>query len=106
MKKNKESEIDLDILRNIEENPGVTQRLMAEELDVSLGKINYLIKSLIEKGSLIIENFKTSDNKLGYLYVITPQGMEQRRKLTLSFLNRWSEDFDKLKKEMERIENK
>ncbi len=77
MKKNKESEIDLDILRNIEENPGVTQRLMAEELDVSLGKINYLIKSLIEKGSLIIENFKTSDNKLGYLYVITPQGMEQ-----------------------------
>ncbi len=106
MKKNKESEIDLDILRNIEENPGVTQRLMAEELDVSLGKINYLIKSLIEKGSLIIENFKTSDNKLGYLYVITPQGMEQRRKLTLSFLNRRSEEFDKLKKEMERIENK
>jgi len=106
LKKNKESEIDLDILRNIEENPGVTQRLMAEELDVSLGKINYLIKSLIEKGSLIIENFKTSDNKLGYLYVITPQGMEQRRKLTLSFLNRRSEEFDKLKKEMERIENK
>jgi len=106
LKKNKESEIDLDILRNIEENPGVTQRRMAEELDVSLGKINYLIKSLIEKGSLIIENFKTSDNKLGYLYVITPQGMEQRRKLTLSFLKRKSEEFDKLKKEMERIENK
>ncbi len=106
MKKNKESEIDLDILRNIEENPGVTQRLMAEELDVSLGKINYLIKSLIEKGSLIIENFKTSDNKLGYLYVITPQGIEQRRKLTLSFLKRRSEEFDKLKKEMEHIENK
>ena len=106
MKKNKESEIDLDILRNIEENPGVTQRQMAEELDVSLGKINYLIKSLVEKGSLIIKNFKTSDNKLGYLYVITPQGLEQRRKLTLSFLNRRSEEFDKLKKEMERIENK
>ena len=79
---------------------------MAKELDVSLGKINYLIKSLIEKGSLIIENFRTSDNKLGYLYVITPKGIEQRRKLTLTFLKRRSEEFDKLKKEMERLEDK
>ena len=103
--KNKDSEIDLEILRNIEENPSLTQRQMAKELEVSLGKINYLIKSLIEKGSLIIQNFRTSDNKLGYLYVITPQGVEQRRKLTVLFLKRRSEEFDKLKKEMERIEN-
>ena len=104
--KNKDSEINLEILRNIEDNPNLTQRQMAKELDVSLGKINYLIKSLIEKGSLIIENFRTSDNKLGYLYVITPKGIEQRRKLTLEFLKRRSEEFDKLKKEMERIEDK
>jgi len=104
--KNKDSEINLEILRNIEDNPNLTQRQMAKELDVSLGKINYLIKSLIEKGSLIIENFRTSDNKLGYLYVITPKGIEQRRKLTLAFLKRRSEEFDKLKKEMERIEDK
>jgi len=84
--KNKDSEINLEILRNIEDNPNLTQRQMAKELDVSLGKINYLIKSLIQKGSLIIENFRTSDNKLGYLYVITPKGIEQRRKLTLTFL--------------------
>ena len=103
--KNKDSEIDLEILRNIEKNPSLTQRQMAKELEVSLGKINYLIKSLIEKGSLIIQNFRTSDNKLGYLYVITPQGVEQRRKLTVLFLKRRSEEFDKLKKEMERIEN-
>ena len=102
--KNKDSEINLEILRNIEDNPNLTQRQMAKELDVSLGKINYLIKSLIEKGSLIIENFRTSDNKLGYLYVITPKGIEQRRKLTLTFLKRRSEEFDKLKKEMERLE--
>jgi len=102
--KNKDSEINLEILRNIEDNPNLTQRQMAKELDVSLGKINYLIKSLIEKGSLIIENFRTSDNKLGYLYVITPKGIEQRRKLTLEFLKRRSEEFDKLKKEMERLE--
>ena len=103
--KNKDSEIDLEILRNIEENPGLTQRQMAKELDVSLGKINYLIKALIEKGSLIIDNFKTSDNKLGYLYVITPKGVEQRRKLTILFLQRKAEEFDKLKKEMNRIDN-
>jgi|TARA_B110000196_G_C20867089_1_gene530246 EPS-associated MarR family transcriptional regulator len=105
IEKNKDSEIDLEILRNIEENPSLTQRQMAKELQVSLGKINYLIKSLIEKGSLIIHNFRTSDNKLGYLYVITPQGVEQRRRLTVLFLKRRSEEFDKLKKEMERIEN-
>ena len=102
--KNKDSEIDLEILRNIEKNPNLTQRQMAKELDVSLGKINYLIKSLIEKGSLIIDNFRTSENKLGYLYVITPKGIEQRRKLTVLFLKRRAEEFDKLKKEMEHIE--
>ena len=104
-KNNKDFEIDLEILRNIEINPSLTQRQMAKDLDVSLGKINYLIKSLIEKGSLIIHNFRTSGNKLGYLYVITPEGIEQRRKLTLLFLKRRSEEFDKLKKEMERIDN-
>tara|TARA_B100001758_G_C18130780_1_gene463706 strand:+ start:166 stop:492 length:327 start_codon:yes stop_codon:yes gene_type:complete len=103
--KNKDSEINLEILRNLESNPNLTQRQMAKELDVSLGKINYLIKSLIEKGSLIVENFKTSENKLGYLYVITTKGIEQRRKLTLAFLKRRSEEFDKLKKEMEQLEN-
>ena len=103
--KKKHSEIDLEILRNIEVNPNLTQRQMAKDLGVSLGKINYLIKSLIKKGSLIIHNFRTSDNKLGYVYVITPEGLEQRKKLTVLFLKRRSEEFDKLKKEMERIEN-
>lgn len=103
--RDKVSEIDLEILRNIEDNPSLTQREMAQELDVSLGKINYLIKSLVDKGSLIVDNFKTSDNKLGYLYIITPKGIEQRRKLTILFLKRKSEEFDKLKKELERIEN-
>lgn len=102
--KDKESEMDLEIFRNIEDNPTVTQRQMAKELDVSLGKINYLVKSLIDKGSLIVDNFRTSDNKLGYLYVITPKGIEQRRKLTVLFLKRKAEEFDKLKKEMERID--
>jgi len=99
------SEIELEILRNIEANPNLTQRQIAKDLDMSLGKTNYLIQALLGKGLLIINNFRTSDNKLGYLYLLTPKGIETRRKLTILFLQRKSDEFDKLKKEMERIKN-
>ena len=99
------SEEELEILRNIEENPNLTQRQMAKDLNMSLGKTNYLIKALLGKGFLIINNFRTSNNRLGYLYVLTPEGVEKRKKLTKLFLQRKSEEFDKLKKDMERIKN-
>ena len=106
MKKRKNySEEELEILRKIQENPNFTQRQIAEHLGLSLGKINYLIKALISKGFLKIGNFKRSDNKLGYLYMLTPEGVETKKKLTLLFLQRKSEEFDKLKKEMEHINN-
>jgi len=99
------SEEELEILRKIEENPNLTQRQIAEHLGLSLGKINYLIQALIGKGFLKIGNFKRSNNKLGYLYLLTPEGVETKKKLTILFLGRKSEEFDKLKKEMERINN-
>ncbi len=99
------SETELEILTNIEANPNLTQRQIAKKLGVSLGKTNYLIKALLSKGILKINNFRRSDNKLGYLYVLTPKGLEIRRKLTTLYLQRKSEEFDKLKKEMERIKN-
>ena len=99
------SEVELEILRKIEENPNLTQRQIAEHLGLSLGKINYLIQALLGKGFLMIDNFRRSDNKLGYLYLLTPEGVETKKKLTILFLQRKSEEFDKLKKEMERIEN-
>lgn len=99
------SETELEILSNIEANPNLTQRQIAKNLGVSLGKTNYLIKALLSKGFLKINNFRRSDNKLGYLYVLTPKGLEIRRKLTTLYLQRKSEEFDKLKKEMERIKN-
>ncbi len=106
MKKRKNySEEELEILRKIEENPNLTQRQIAEHLGLSLGKINYLIRALINKGFLMIGNFKRSDNKLGYLYLLTPEGVETKKKLTILFLQRKSEEFDKLKKEMEQINN-
>ena len=106
MKKSKNhSEVELEILRNIETNPNLTQRQIARDLDMSLGKTNYLIKALLKKGLVKINNFKTSDNKLGYIYLLTPEGIEAKRNLTILFLQRISEEFDKLKKEMERIKN-
>ena len=70
------SETELEILRKIEENPRLTQRQIAEQMDLSLGKINYLIKALLNKGLLKINNFRRSDNKLGYLYLLTPKGVD------------------------------
>ena len=97
------SEVELEILRKIEENPNLTQRQIAEHLGLSLGKINYLIQALLGKGFLMIDNFRRSDNKLGYLYLLTPEGVETKKKLTILYLGRKSEEFDKLKKEMEHI---
>ena len=99
------SEVELEILRKIEENPNLTQRQIAEHLGFSLGKINYLIQALMSKGFLMIGNFKRSNNKLGYLYLLTPEGVDTKKKLTILFLQRKSEEFDKLKKEMEHINN-
>ena len=93
-KKINNSEEELEILRQIEENPNLTQRQIADHLGLSLGKINYLIKALLEKGVVKVDNFKRSDNKLGYLYLLTPEGVERKRKLTLLFIQRKSEEFD------------
>ena len=98
------SEEELEILRQIEENPNLTQRQIAEHLGLSLGKINYLIKALLGKGMVKVDNFRKSDRKLGYLYLLTPEGVERKRKLTLLFLQRKAEEFDRLKKEINRID--
>ena len=95
----------MEILRKVAENPKLTQRQIAEQMGLSLGKINYLIKALLDKGSLKIGNFRKSDNKLGYLYLLTPEGVETKRNLTLLFLKRKSEEFDRLSMEVQRIDN-
>lgn len=98
------SEEELEILRKIEENPNLTQRQIAEHLGLSLGKINYLIKALLGKGIVKVDNFRKSDRKIGYLYLLTPEGVERKRKLTLLFLQRKAEEFDRLKEEINRID--
>jgi len=94
-------EIHLQVLRIIESNPEITQRELAESLGVSLGKTNYCLKALIDKGWLKANNFKNSNNKLAYAYVLTPTGIEEKANITARFLKRKLWEFEALKEEIE-----
>ncbi len=74
------------LLKTLEENPGLSQRDLAKRLGVSLGKINFCLNALVQKGSLKINNFRNSDNKLAYAYLLTPSGVEQKARMTVEFL--------------------
>ena len=76
----------LELLRVLEKHPEYSQRQLSVALGVSLGKTHYLLKALLGKGWVKAQNFQRSDRKLGYLYVLTPQGVRQRVQLTRSFL--------------------
>ena len=93
-------EDQLDILRKVEKKPNSTQRELAKELGFSLGKFNYCIKALQQKGFIKIKNFKQNPKKINYLYVLTPQGITEKTKLTLNFMKRKIREYDELKKEL------
>ena len=87
----------LELLRLLEQHPEYSQRQLAVALGVSLGKTHYLLKALLGKGYVKAQNFQRSDRKLGYLYVLTPQGVRQRLQLTQSFLVRKEHEYEMLK---------
>jgi EPS-associated MarR family transcriptional regulator len=91
------------ILKSLEQDPNFTQRQLSNNLGVSLGKINYCIKSLIEKGFIKVNNFKNSDNKIQYSYLLTPKGIEEKAKLTLDFIRIKTQEYDTLKQEIESL---
>ena len=93
-------EDQLDILRKVEKKPNSTQRELAKELGFSLGKFNYCIKALQQKGFIKIKNFEKNPKKINYLYVLTPQGITEKTKLTLNFMKRKIREYDELKKEL------
>ena len=97
-------EIHLKVLRHLEENPDVTQRELAEELGVSLGKTNYCLKALIEQGFIKARNFKNSDNKRAYLYVLTPSGLEAKAKISIHFLKRKVAEYKALRVEIDQLQ--
>jgi EPS-associated MarR family transcriptional regulator len=91
-----------DILRRIQKKPKSSQRELAEELGFSLGKLNYCLKALQEKGLVKIENFKKNPQKLNYIYVLTPEGISKKTKLTLNFMKRKMREYDELKNELKK----
>lgn len=95
------SDIDYIILRILKDNPKITQRQLSKELGLSLGRTNYVIHALIDKGLVKLSNFKRSDNKIGYLYALTPEGITAKTTLAQNFLKRKSEEYNKLKEEIE-----
>ncbi len=96
------SQDNLEILRNIDKNPQASQRDLAAKLGFSIGKINYCIKALQNKGLIKIKNLQKKKNKLSYIqeYILTPQGMSLRTKLTIDFMKRKLKEYDELKKEL------
>ena len=97
----KDNQDHFEILSKIKKKPQSSQRELAQELGFSLGKLNYCLKELQKKGLIKIENFKKNPNKINYLYVLTPEGLAQKTKLTINFMKRKMKEFDELKKEME-----
>ena len=90
----------LDILRKIYSKNELSQRKLAKDLNFSLGKLNYCLKSLKKKGLIKIQNFKNNKNKINYIYKLTPKGITQKTKLTISFMKSRIKEYDELKKEL------
>tara|TARA_Y100000590_G_scaffold404461_1_gene492024 strand:+ start:188 stop:490 length:303 start_codon:yes stop_codon:yes gene_type:complete len=89
-----------EVLRKINNKPDSTQRELAKELGFSLGKINYCLNALKDKGLVKISNFSRNPNKLGYIYVLTPRGIKKKTQMTLDFMKRKMREYDELKKEI------
>lgn len=100
--KNKKNDaLNLDVLRKIGSNPKSSQRQLAKELGFSLGKLNYCINALKDKGLIKIKNFKANRNKISYVYILTPKGLSEKTRLTINFMKRKMTEYDELKKEIE-----
>lgn len=98
-------ELEYKVLKWLEHNPKITQRQLAKELGVSLGKTHYLIKSLIQMGWVKLENFRLSDNKMGYMYLLTPAGINEKANITKRFLARKENEYQQLKHEIEQLKS-
>ncbi len=92
----------LNILRSIKNEPKLSQRKLAKNLGFSLGKLNYCLKALKDKGLIKIQNFQKKEKKIQYFqYIITPEGIAERTRLTINFMKRKMKEYDELKKELE-----
>lgn len=91
------------ILKLVEAKPDISQRELASQLGISLGKVNFCLKALIEKGLLKATNFRNSKNKLAYMYLLTPSGIEEKASITLRFLKYKMQEYEVLRMEIEEL---
>ena len=102
MNNEKKKQDYLNVLRKINSTNEISQRGLAKELGFSLGKLNYCLKALKNKGYLKIKNFHQNPNKLNYTYILTPKGISQKTSLTISFMQKKMQEYDELKMELEK----
>lgn len=99
-----EDDMDYELLRQLNREPTASQRNLAARLGVSVGKVNYCLRALVDKGWVKANNFRRSDNKLAYAYLLTPAGIEAKAQLTRSFLKRKLSEFERLQTEIEQLQ--
>src|SRR4030067_3697305 len=94
---------EIQVLRDICKNPCISQREIASKNGVSLGKVNYVIRSLVAKGHVKVRNFRKSENKKGYMYLLTPNGVATKARLTVEYLRRKMEEYEYLQRELDEL---
>ena len=99
MKKNQDH---FNLMRTIDNKPSSSQRELAKSLGFSLGKLNYCLKALKNKGLVKINNFRQNPKKINYIYVLTPKGISEKTKLTINFMKRKMQEYDELKNELKK----
>lgn len=92
------------LLKTLENNPSLSQRDLAKRLGISLGKVNFCLNALVAKGCLKVNNFRNSDNKLAYAYLLTPRGVEQKARMTVEFLQIKMQEYQRLRTEIEELQ--
>ena len=102
MNKKKSNQDHFNIMREIQKDPETSQRDLAQQLGFSLGKLNYCLKALQQKGLVKINNFQKNTNKLNYIYVLTPEGISEKTKLTLNFMKRKFKEYEELERELKK----
>lgn len=87
----------------LENSPAISQREIAEQLGISLGKVNFCLKALVNVGLLKVTNFRNNKNKLAYMYILTPSGIEEKASITVRFLKHKLDEYDVLQREIEEL---
>ena len=96
-------DVRYELLRQLNLEPAASQRSLATRMGVSVGKVNYCLRALVHKGLVKANNFRRSDNKLAYAYVLTPAGIEEKAELTHNFLQRKMAEFEKIQREIDEL---